>query len=507
MTTPTYGALGFDPAPGVPSSVHHLVTSLTDVTKQLHDAHATLTRLGKPDAAWVGEAAAAFAKKTGSLPKYLANGHSSLIDAAHALHGWESDLREFQTLAKHYEQEAEAARKTLKTAQNDPDLQLAGRTFDTDAELQQAQRRLDGAVRRLNGARDELNAIIHKAEALLTEHDKAASAAAAAIRKAAEAAPDESLLHKLGDLLSDLGDRIKDLAGDLWHWIQKHADTIYKIGDWLGYAAAACDVLAIVFSETIVGAVVFEALGRVLNTGALVFHGVGWAAGAKDGNALDIGLDLAGFIPFGDLARTGKIAHAAFKGVKIPMNVLDFGVKAADSWKRAADLIEHVGGTAKFGEDAEEWTMRNAAALGKKAHAIHITADNVADRLKLGVARHLGDSTLYRAGAKLTDIPFQKMMPRLIENTPLKHIPGLPESVRPIFDDAGRKVGQYIDPRSWTARGYVAIRGSKHLLTEGVRVATEDAQYGSEKIHEKFDQARETAGHLLGGLANANPFG
>jgi Papain fold toxin 1, glutamine deamidase len=57
--------------------------------------------------------------------------------------------------------------------------------------------------------------------------------AAAAIRKAAEAAPDESLLHKLGDLLSSIGDRIKDRANDLWHWIQKHADTIYKIGDWL----------------------------------------------------------------------------------------------------------------------------------------------------------------------------------------------------------------------------------------------------------------------------------
>ncbi|MEU2928383.1 putative T7SS-secreted protein [Streptomyces sp. NPDC007251] len=507
MTTPTYDALGFDPAPGVPASVHQLVASLTGVTRQLHDAHATLTRLGKTDGAWVGEAASAFAKKTGSLPKYLATAHSSLLDATHALADWETRLREFQTLAGRYELEAEQARKALKAAQNDPDLQLAGRTFDTQAEADRAQQRLDHATRRVNQARDELVAVIKKAEALLTQHDEVARAAAAAIRKAAEAAPDESLLHKLGDLLSSIGDRIKDLANDLWHWIQKHADTIYKIGDWLGYASAVCDVLAVVFSETLVGAVFFEILGRVLNAGALTFHGVGWAAGAKKGNALDIGLDLAGFVPFGDLLRAGKIARGAFKGVKIPMRALDFGAKAADSWKRASDLIEHVGGTAKLGEDAEEWVMRNAGALGRKAQAIHITADTFKDRFELALAKELGDRSLYKAGTKLSDIGFQKVLPRLIENTPLGRIPGLADSVRPIIDDSGRTVGHYIDPRSWTARGYEAVTSAKNLYKEGVRVATEDVRYGSEKIHEKIDEARETAGHVVSRLADANPFG
>jgi ElaB/YqjD/DUF883 family membrane-anchored ribosome-binding protein len=341
MTTPTYDALGFDPAPGVPASVHQLVASLTGVTRQLHDAHTTLTRLGKTNGAWVGEAASAFAKKTGSLPKYLATAHSSLLDATHALAGWESRLREFQTLAGHYELEAEQARKALKSAQNDPDLQLAGRTFDTQAEADRAQQRLDHATRRVNRARDELTAVVKKAEALLTHHDEVARAAAAAIRKAAEAAPDESLLHKLGDLLSSLGDEIKQLAGDLWHWIQKHADTIYKIGDWLNLAAAACDVLAIVFSETIIGAAVFEILARALNTGALAFHGVGWAAGAKKGSWADIGLDLAGFVPFGDLLKGGKVAWQSFRGVEI----------AADSFK-AADRIAEIAGKAHGSEIA-----------------------------------------------------------------------------------------------------------------------------------------------------------
>ncbi|MGF1235791.1 putative T7SS-secreted protein [Streptomyces sp. SID8499] len=507
MSTQTYDALGFDPAPGSPSSVHALVTALDSVSKQLHDAHATLTRLGKTNGSWVGDAASAFAEKTGSLPKYLADGHSSLIDAAHALSSWESYLRDAQTLARSYEERAEAARKALKAAQNNPDLKLAGRTFDTEAALHDAQQRLDHATKRVNDATEELNAIIKKAQELLDHHDEAARAAAAAIRKAAEVAPDQSLLDKLGDLLTGLKDKIADLADDLWHWIQKHADTIYKIGDWLGYASAACDVLAVVFSETIIGAVVFEGIGMALNAGALTFHGVGWAAGAKKGNAMDIGLDLVGFIPFGDLLRTGKVARGAFKGAKIPMNVLDFGAKAADSWKRADDIIDHVGGTARLGDDAEEWVMRNVGALGSKAHAIHITADTLTDRFKVAVAKEFGDRNLYRAGAGLTDVAFQKVMPRLIESTPLGRIPALADSVRPIIDDTGETVGRYIDPRSWTARGYEAVSGAKNLYKEGVRIATDPVQYGSEKIHEQVDHARETVGHLVGRLSDANPFG
>ncbi|MER7192438.1 hypothetical protein [Streptomyces flaveolus] len=507
MSTQTYDALGFDPAPGVPSSVRHLVTALSGVGKQLHDAHTTLTRLGKADGAWVGEGASAFAKKAGSLPKYLSAGHSSLIDAAHALHTWELRLTDFQALARRYEQEATAARRELKAAQGSPDLKLAGQLFDTDAELQSAQRRLDNATKRVNEAAGELNAVIKKAWELRGDHDEAARVAASAIRRAAEAAPDSSLLDDLIDAIEGLGDRIKDLAGDLWDWVKQHADTIYKIGDWLGYASAACDVLAVIFSETIIGAVIFEGIGMVLNAGALTFHSVGWAAGAKKGNWLDIGLDVVGFVPFGDLLRVGKVAKGTFKGVKIPMNVLDFGAKASDAWKRADDIIEHVGGTAKLGDDAEQWAMRNVSALGSKAHAIHITADTLADRFKVAVAKEFGDFNLYRPGAGVTDFAFQKVMPQLIENTPLKHIPALTDSVRPIIDDAGETVGKYIDPRSWTARGYEAVHGAKNLYKEGVRLAAGDeVQYASEKIHDSIDQARRTAGDVVDGLSSLNPF-
>lgn len=194
------------------------------------------------------------------------------------------------------------------------------------------------------------------------------------------------------------------------------------------------------------------------------------------------------------------MAIGAFKGVKIPMNVLDFGAKAADSWKRAGDIIDAVGGTAKLGDDAEKWVARNWSSMGDKAHAIHITADSFTDRLKVSVAKEFGDSTLY-AG---TGAAIQKVIPKLVESTPLGRIPQLADSVKPIVNDAGETVGKYVDPRSWTARGYEAVTGAKGIYKEGARLATGDVQYLSDKVHEKIDQTRDT---VSGVIDHMNPFG
>ena len=214
---------------------------------------------------------------------------------------------------------------------------------------------------------------------------------------------------------------------------------------------------------------------------------------------MDIGLDFVGFVPFGDFARLGKVGWGALKGVKIPMNALDFGAKAADSWKRADGIIDAVGGTAKYGDDAAQWAQRT---LTGQAHAIHVTADTFKDRLNVAVARHFGDANLYRAGTGLTDALFQKAMPNLIENTPLRNIPHLADSVKPVVDNVGNTVGKYIDPRSWTARGYEAAMGTKNLYKEGVRYATEEVQYKSEQVREQIQQARDTAGRLVSPLSD-----
>lgn len=504
MTTQNYDALGFAPAPGVPASVQKLVTSLETAGKRLGEAHGTLSKLGKANAAWEGLAAEAFTKKLGSLPKYLADGHTSVTDATHALNGWHSRLTEFQTLAGRYEREAEAARRTLTSAQGNPDLKLAGRTFDTDAALQDAQRRLDSAARRVTEAQGDLDAIIKKARSLLEHHDEAARAAASIIRKAADLAPDQSLLDKFMDTLKGIGDELKKMAGDLWKWIQKHADTIYKIGDWLGYASAACDVLAVVFSETIIGAAVFEGIGMALNGGALAFHAIGWAAGSKKGNWTDIGLDVIGFVPFGDLARVGKVAKGAFTGVKIPTNLLEAGSKASDAFKRADDIVAAVGGSAV--RTAEEAGMRSLGLVGGRIDAVKITASTFGERFKVAVAKEFGDSTLYRAASGRLGSSLDQVVPKLVEHTPLGRIPAVADSVKPIVDGAGNTVRHYVDPRSWTARGYEAVTGAKGLYTEGARLLNENVEYGSEKVHEGLDKARQTAGDLVDGAKSLNPF-
>ncbi|WP_431952879.1 putative T7SS-secreted protein [Actinacidiphila sp. bgisy167] len=502
----TYEALGFDPAPGMPASVERLVTTLSKVGNQLHQAHTTLTGLGKSDGIWEGDAAAGFSRKVAELPKYLNDGYGSLLDAAHTLHRWQSQLTDFQDLAARYEAEAKEARRVLKEAQANPDLALAGRVFDTDQALRDAQQRLDHAVRQVDNATEGLNAVIAKAQHLLAEHEQEARSAAAAIRRAAERAPDEpGLLDRFMDALKGLGDRVKELAGDVGEWMKANADTLYKIGDWLGYASAACDVLAILLAETVVGAVVFEAIGLVLNGGALAFHAAGWAAGSKKGSWLDIGLDVAGFIPFGDFLRGGKVIKGAFTGVKIPTNMLEMGAKAADAFKRADDIVAAVGGTAR--NFVADEGMRSLGVVGAKVDAVKITAETFGERLKVAVAKEFGDANLYRAAGGKLGSALDQVVPKLVEHTPLGRIPAIADSVKPIVDDAGEVVRQYVDPRSWTARGYEAVVGANNLYKEGVRLVSEDVQYASEKVRESMDRARETAGRVLDDVSRVNPFG
>ncbi|MFG2467339.1 putative T7SS-secreted protein [Streptomyces canus] len=476
MSTQTYDALGFDPAPGVPASVQQLVTTLSKVGNQLNGAHGTLTKVGKSDGVWEGDAASAFAKKVGELPKYLADGHSSLNDAAQALNQWHSRLTDFQALAARYERDAEEARRVLKEAQANPDLQLAGKTFDTEAALDNAQKRLDYAARRVNEATGDLNAVIKKAQDLLGDHEEAARTAAEAIRRAAEGAPDKpGLFDRFMDAIKGLGDKIKDLAGDLWEWIQEHADTIYKIGDWLGMAAAACDVLAIVFSETVIGAAVFEIAGRILNAGALGLHAVGWAAGAKKGSWVDIGLDIAGFVPFGDLLRGGKVAMGAWKGVEI----------AADSFK-ATERIAEIAGKAKNAEVFLE-SKKFLGVFGEGNAVYRVTADTVKDRLAMATERVFNDATRYErpltSPVKWAD---EHLFPKIIDHTPLGKIPGLADAVK--LGDNGKT---FIDPTSWVSRGAeAAYRGYKFV--ESAETALSDEVQG------KYEKYKDLADRGLG---------
>ncbi|MFI9170751.1 putative T7SS-secreted protein [Streptomyces lincolnensis] len=511
MAAQTFEALGFDPAPGVPDVVASLATALAKVDRQLHDTHQTLGSLKKREGIWHGEAATLFAGKLGELPRHLSNAHQSLATTTGALHRWQTELRELQAKAASYEHDAQEAGRRVRQAEGNPDLKLAGRTFDTDAGLHEAQSRLDTAERELSNAREELQTVIDRAERLRDHHAELAEQIAKIIEAAADRAPDQGLLSKLADMFSGVIDQLTDLAKEIYRWAKDHADLIYEIGDWLGYASAACDVLAAIFSETIIGAVVFEAIGMVLNAGALTFHAGGWALGSKKGNWMDIGLDVVGFVPFGDFARFGKVGLGAFKGVKIPMEVLEAGPQAFRSLERADDIVAAVGGTAR--KEITDVVSRNWAAGGRQINSVLITADTFKDRLGVSIARHLGDASLYKTLSPFTPRwrALNHLGPEIIERTPLKNIPALADSVKTIRNEAGETVSKFIDPTSWTARGARVLTESHNLYKEGVRTISEPVQYESEKIHEKVAEARAGLGHTIDSVGRAvsaaHPFG
>ncbi|MGH3932374.1 MAG: hypothetical protein ACRDTF_20640 [Pseudonocardiaceae bacterium] len=80
--TGDYPALGFDPAPGAPSSVVALAQSFDQVATRLDAAHGALTGIGRSGGIWQGEAAEGFRGTVGELPGYLDKARTSLGGAS-----------------------------------------------------------------------------------------------------------------------------------------------------------------------------------------------------------------------------------------------------------------------------------------------------------------------------------------------------------------------------------------------------------------------------------------
>ncbi len=139
-----YPTLGFDPAPGDVGVVQNLHETVSRVAGQLGSAHGALSRLGRSDGVWQGQAAQAFARRVGELPKHLADGENSMSAACRALSTWSTELVDFQHRAAAYERQA----------------------ADT--------------------ASDELSRIISKAHGLLVEHDNMASRVAKSLLDASD---------------------------------------------------------------------------------------------------------------------------------------------------------------------------------------------------------------------------------------------------------------------------------------------------------------------------------
>ncbi|MGW0830816.1 hypothetical protein [Streptomyces prunicolor] len=75
----------------------------------------------------------------------------------------------------------------------------------------------------------------------------------------------------------------------------------------------------------------------------------------------------------------GKVAKGAFKGVKIPMNVLDFGAKAADPWRRADDILEHAGGAVGAKNLYKEGMRHATEEIQHQSEKVHEGLDRARD--------------------------------------------------------------------------------------------------------------------------------
>ncbi|AJP03568.1 hypothetical protein TU94_20870 [Streptomyces cyaneogriseus subsp. noncyanogenus] len=445
MSAQDYPSLGFDPAPGKLESVDDLTVKLAKAVTCLESAHATVAAIGKGGKTWEGRAADAFAEKVGDLPKYLGDSRDALRSAEAQLKTWHAKLADYQEKARQYEAQAKSAKEKEKAGQSahdkaadaynqaaaDPAFRLSGLYYANQADLENAQAKidaaslrlkqagneLDAATQRLNAARDEFEGILKKAEELLEHHQSDARAIADRLAKANGRAPDPGLFEGLADAFTRLGHNIQN-------WCTKHADLLNKIGDWLSIASAVMGVASLLtlWCPPLAGA--FALAGGALSLGALAAHG-GAKLGGADVSMMDLAGDALGVVPL------GKLGQVAWKGTKVAMKVSKNGVKMIDR-------VNKIEGLERAGfQGGPPAGKRYVGLFGEwEAGSRHFKASGIGDRVKLAWKSHVLDT----AGASIKEQGLSKV------------IEWSPKSVKESLQSAIRADGT-LDPMSWWSRG------------------------------------------------------
>lgn len=224
-----YVHLGWNPVPGQPGEVEKLRTQLVNSASALQTAYQKIDKLLGESSFWEGDAAVGFREALdGDLPKYMKDAHKSLTQAAGHLGSWHGGLTSRMELAHKYDIEAGDHQGDLKTAnaqhdtaKQDPDLKLAGQTFEEGPELQSAQARLNAAQTRLNeavtavnNAQGALDGVMRKARELEGTHEDEARNIAKQLKDATkDLAPEEP--GWLSKALSWIGDNLTNILSVL----------------------------------------------------------------------------------------------------------------------------------------------------------------------------------------------------------------------------------------------------------------------------------------------------
>jgi uncharacterized protein YoxC len=345
--TTAYPNLGFEPSPGELASVSTLQQRISTAATSMQQANDLMNRLRNDNSgAWQGAAGDAFRSHLNTtLIDNLGRANQSLNKAVLALQGWGSSLSGYKQRADALEQQAAQAQQRVAAAQarqrqaaSNPDLQLAGQYFTSDAEWQSAQQRLDNAALALRNANSDLDAaqdtlenLRKQARNLHDEWDQTSSKAAGELREAARFAT-----HRPG-LLSRIGNGISHAVSGVGDWVTEHLDDIHAV---LSTVSAIAGLVALCTPPPIdavaLGVCLVAGAGALATTLAdpkirrdlgEMMHG---NFSGNWGSAIQLGGDVIGVVPgVGAAAKAVKAGDILAEGARGFPKIVDIASNAA----------------------------------------------------------------------------------------------------------------------------------------------------------------------------------
>lgn len=278
MGRPSFPNIGWDPAPGDPDLTRKLGKKIGGLADDLDTSVRELERI--ECGAWKGKTAVAFTGYiTEDVTPLLRKAHASFDKASDALDHWARQMEDFQDEANRLEKRA-------------------GDALNADAEAEAKDKDRSETSQAINDVTDKVNDLERRYKA-------AAKVTSNKLDKATGLAPDEPGFWE--DIANDIG-KAWDAAVD---WVQKHADLIKMIGDFLSDLTAILGTLAII-------CIPFQPLGAIFGVAALITSGLALAshslakAAGADVSWMQIGLDAVGLLPgIGLFGKGVKVANMA----------------------------------------------------------------------------------------------------------------------------------------------------------------------------------------------------
>lgn len=309
-----YENLGFDPSPGDPERGQEMVRKLRQATNALAQMEDALSGTGNND--WEGHAATAFyGLVDDDLKPRVKDAHQSFSTASRALDRWLIDLEDYKGRADQLESEAEAARRSLSSAQSSL-VGLGEAPKDDPEALKVFEQRKTTHGDSVTDQQGVLDDVIRRAHSLAGEASISATTTAGALKTAMDVASDEpGLFDKIGDALEGIGEFlgdviefVKDNWWDLLHQLVSICATVLAI------ASIFCPALAL-------AAIIFAAVDVAMS-------GADWLLLGKPGAKEAF---LAGVVGLAGGAAVGKVIGAFTKAAGPALAAGPFRVIASGS--------------------------------------------------------------------------------------------------------------------------------------------------------------------------------